>query len=673
MTGPGASGHARGRLLRPLPEREIRPGGWIADRMRADLRDGFVGHLDRLAPDLLLDDDIFGRDRLTGAVRAKDLGALSDDTEWTAQFLWWNAETQGNWRDGWVRHCLAVGDEGDRAAAAAWVGHVLAGQDDDGYLGINAPDMRFPERGENGELWGQACLLRALLGYHGATGDAGVLEAVRRAADRIMAGYQAGASHPFGLAASFGGVSHGLMVSDVFWELEDLTGDRRYAAYAAWLYDEFATSPFMREDATAEALLDPGRPFDGHGVHTYEQWRALTVAAAVAAEDERSGGLAGAAAGWAMPDLPLEALEDAYAAKLAAALTPAGAPNGDEQIHARGSAEVTGYELCSVQELLHAYGRRVEATADLALGDRMESLVLNVAMGMRDPVEGGAAYLKTDNSRSMAGVEGFRPPAGGVPQTRYRYSPVHREAAVCCVPNAGRILPTWLRYQWLRGRAAGRPELVLLLYGPSVLRTSVAGVDVVISQETAWPADGRVRLTVDASGPVDFDLVLRVPGWADGVDLTGVQPGRLRTTPTTLRLRGPWGGRSVLEARFRMEPRVEETPAGERLVARGPVLFALPLPGTRRVVRTHDVPRAALPFRDVEVVPDRPAPAWRLPADPRPRSARVPPWTEAARADHAWQRVALAVDMVDERGHAHEGVLVPMGATVLRLVAFPPA
>ena len=181
-------------------------------------------------------------------------------------------------------------------------------------------------------------------------------------------------------------------------------------------------------------------------MHTYEHWRALTVAAVAAGAGE------GTADG-----LPMQALDAAYARKLEAALTPSGAPNGDEACHARGAADDTGYEHCSVQELLHGYGMRVEATGDVALGDRMESLVFNVAMGARDPLEGGVAYLKTDNSLSMTGVEGFRPSTGEAPQTRYMYSPLHREAAVCCVPNAGRVLPTYARYAWLRGEDGGRP------------------------------------------------------------------------------------------------------------------------------------------------------------------------------------------------------------------------
>lgn len=652
--------------FRPFEARQVVIGGWVADQMRTDLATGFVGHLDRLAPDLLVDDDIFGADRLTAGVIAKDLGALSDDTEWTAQFLWWNAETQGNWRDGWLRHCMAVGNASDRDAARAWVERILATQDADGYLGIYAPDLRFPERGEHGELWAQAVLFRALLGYHGHTGDERVLEAVRRAVERTMAGYPIDSSHPFGLERSFGGVTHGLMFTDVLWELAGLTGDDRYFAYAAWLYRSFATSPVAEGDARAEALLDDRRGFEGHGVHTYEHWRALTVAAVAA-------GVAAEAGEGTADGVPMEALEAAYARKLEAALTPSGAPNGDEDCHARGTADDTGYEHCSVQELLHGYGMRVEATGDVSLGDRMESLVFNVAMGARDPLEGGIAYLKTDNSRSMTGVEGFRPSSGAVPQTRYMYSPLHREAAVCCPANAGRVLPTYARYAWMRGEADGRPVVLAMLFGATELRTEIGSVPVTIAQDTVWPSETVIRLTVDVARPADFMLAVRVPGWASDVRVTGVADERIAAEPALLCVRGPWTGRTTVEVAFVAEPGVRRSPGGEHLLAHGPLLYALPIQGRREVVREFDAPGVERPFRDVRVHPILATPEVRLPADVCPRPAPVPAGTEAAGARHHWQRRALAVDLVDADARRRTETFVPMGATVLRVVAFPPA
>ena len=212
--------------------------------------------------------------------------------------------------------------------------------------------------------------------------------------------------------------------------------------------------------------MDDRRGFAGHGVHTYEHGRALTVAAVAAGVAAEAG--EGTAVG-----LPMEALEAAYVRKLEVALTPSGAPNGSKSCHPRGTADDTGYEHCSVLELLHGYGMRVEATGDVTLGDRMESLVFNVGMGARDPVDGGVAYLKTDNSRSMTGVEeGF--PAEyrrGAPDasTCTRRSTARLRSAAC--PNAGRVLPTYARYAWMRGEADGRPVVLALLFGATTLRT----------------------------------------------------------------------------------------------------------------------------------------------------------------------------------------------------------
>jgi uncharacterized protein len=110
-----------------LPFGSTRPSGWIAGWMRRDLH-GYLGHLDRLVPDLIVDDDIYGRDRLMAGAAAKDLGAVTDvDLEHPEQFLWWNSETQSNWRDGWLRHVLLVGDAAQRAAVRGYVDLMVHG------------------------------------------------------------------------------------------------------------------------------------------------------------------------------------------------------------------------------------------------------------------------------------------------------------------------------------------------------------------------------------------------------------------------------------------------------------------------------------------------------------------------------------------------------------------
>src|SRR5262249_44833796 len=41
-----------------------------------------------------------------------------------------------------------------------------------------------------------------------------------------------------------------------------------------------------------------------------------------------------------------------------------------------------------------------------------------------------------------------------------------------------------------------------------------------LKQETDYPWDGRIKLTVESAPPGEVSLFLRVPGWADGATLT---------------------------------------------------------------------------------------------------------------------------------------------------------
>ena len=57
--------------LSPIPLNEIKPCGWIKEQMQKDLK-GFVGHLDQLVPELMIDDKIYGEHRLTSSIKSKN-------------------------------------------------------------------------------------------------------------------------------------------------------------------------------------------------------------------------------------------------------------------------------------------------------------------------------------------------------------------------------------------------------------------------------------------------------------------------------------------------------------------------------------------------------------------------------------------------------------------------
>ena len=102
---------------------------------------------------------------------------------------WWNGETEGNWRSGYIMLSFLTGDEAGMHECRQYVQHILSSQAKDGYLGAFDEASRFQHRGE---LWTQACLLRGLLAYSELTGDKEVHQAVVRAADLIVTVYRSG-------------------------------------------------------------------------------------------------------------------------------------------------------------------------------------------------------------------------------------------------------------------------------------------------------------------------------------------------------------------------------------------------------------------------------------------------------------------------------------------------
>src|SRR5258706_5060739 len=316
---------------------KIRPSGWIKDQMRKDL-DGFVGHLDQLAPGLMIDDKIYGEDRLSMSVKSKTVGNIQTDDEWTAQYLWWNSESQSNWWDGYLRHAFMLDDQKYLKRVEKFIACILSTQDEDGYLGIYAPDLRYKFISDNGELWSKATLYRVLLGYYEATKRKEVLDAVIRAVQNVMDQYPVNASTPFLVRESYSGVSHGLMFTDILDKLFRITGKKVFMEYAAFLFQDFCEHDVSEKDVQLKNILSDTYKHSGHGVHTYEHIRPLTVACHATGDPELRKALS------------------IYLQRVENSITPSGGPIGDEWIFERlAHATDTGYEYCSIQELMDSY------------------------------------------------------------------------------------------------------------------------------------------------------------------------------------------------------------------------------------------------------------------------------------------------------------------------------
>jgi DUF1680 family protein len=97
----------------------------------------------------------------------------------------------------------------------------------------------------------------------------------------------------------------------------------------------------------------------------------------------------------------------------------------------------------------------------------------------------------------------------------------------CCPPNILRLLGSIGGYLWSHDVTSSTSASVAVhLYTSAKISFEINGIPVILSQETDWPQDGHVKLSLSTRASVHVTLHLRIPGWADlwEVSLTLIHP-----------------------------------------------------------------------------------------------------------------------------------------------------
>jgi DUF1680 family protein len=479
-----------------LPFGSIKPSGWLKVQMQKDVN-GFVGNLDKLVPELI-NDPIYSSGRLHKNSKLKDLGNNKEgDTEGSEQYKWWNSETQSNWWDGYIRNVILLNDKKGIEKVDNYIQRILKSQDKDGYIGIYDKELRYNFNSENGELWSKTTMYRGLLAYYEYSKDAKLWNAIVRAVDNVMINYPINNSSPYSSGKEFnGGVSHGLTFTDVLDKMYQITGDTKYTDYALFLYRDFCKTYQSEKDVQLENILNPNYKLQSHGVHTYEHLRPLIVAA------------------YASNDVELQKALQIYIERIEKSTTLTGGAIGDEWIAQRtANATHTGYEYCSLHELLDSYSVLFQKQGTGKSAEMAETIFYNAAQGSRNPDHSCIAYLKTDNSFGMDGTKNGEVETNRK-QTRYKYSPAHQDVAVCCNPNAGRITPYFIEKSWLK---ENDNVLVNVLLTPNILETKIQNQLVKIETITEYPYQNKFIYKISNPKYAQFIIKIRKPSWATKV------------------------------------------------------------------------------------------------------------------------------------------------------------
>ncbi len=535
---------------------KLNKNGLLYNVIKKDLNNN-IGELDELLPDLIKNHDIFNSERLSKNSKLKDLGTSSDifndidENDNQLQYMWWNSETQGNWRDGFVRLSHYLGEPKFLAKTNEYIDYILKTADD-GYIGIYDKDVRFSHTEENAEFWAQSVVLRSLIGHYEATKDEKVLNAIKKSVNILMEAHPINdlTKDPYNVKGGHSGHSHGLTIVDTLYKLHNYLGDDKYLEYATYLYERFSENEVFSDDLALKKVMDNDIRFEGHGPHTYEHIRSL-VLASLPNEEKYKKGL------------------DALLQKLPFYITPAGGPIGDEFVFGRvADSTYTGYEYCSVQELIHTYQLLMEKYDDLSYADKLEWTYYNAALGMKHEQNNYIMYLKTDNcycanSRAKLGCD--------FENHRYKYSPTHQQSAVCCVPNSGRITPYFIDSTYMiKGDV-----LKIALYHSCEIKEKIKGSYVTIKQTTNYPLQLANKIEIQSDSYVEFDLALRIPSYATSVTINDKQYNcedigkefviKVNTKDTT-----------EINLKFNCDVKVKSNLQGQKYFTYGPLLYCLP-------------------------------------------------------------------------------------------------
>jgi DUF1680 family protein len=213
--------------------------------------------------------------------------------------------------------------------------------------------------------------------------------------------------------------------------------------------------------------------------------------------------------------------------------------------------------------------RMLQITGDARFADVLELVLYNAALAGASL--DGTRFFYTNTLRQLDRM----PVELRWPRTRQPFI-----SCFCCPPNLARTLAEVNNY------AYGRSDdtIWINLYGGSVLDAPLApGQRVALTQETDYPWDGRVRITIRAAPAQALMLRFRIPGWADGASLSvngasrqeSLEPGRYAAMKRT------WAAGDVIDLHLPLRPRliqahplVEEA-RNQVAVQRGPLVYCL--------------------------------------------------------------------------------------------------
>lgn len=377
------------------------------------------------------------------------------------------------------------------------------------YFTIKEPDQRWTNLRDWHELYSAGHLIEAAVAYYHATGKNKLLKLACRLADHIDGIF----GREEGKKRGYPGHEE---IELALIKLYRATGEQRYLHLAKYFIDQRGQKPsyFQAEaEARGEQESPQRKPF---GLEYYQAHLPVREQTTVEGHAVRAMYLL-----CGMIDLVVET-EDP---ELAEAVQRLWRSMIQKKMYLTGAIGASAYgEAFSFDYDLPNDTAYAETCATIGLvfvANRMLQLVPNREYA--DAME-RALYNGVLSGISLDGESFFYVnPLAVLPeacQQRHDHRHVKPERqkwfdCACCPPNIARLLTSIGEYIY----AQNQDEVYIHLYGNSTALFEINRASVWLTQQTCYPWEGNVQITVSTAQPVRFTLGLRIPGWCRQVQL----------------------------------------------------------------------------------------------------------------------------------------------------------
>lgn len=628
-------------VLVKLPVGSIAPQGWLLETLKRQ-RAGITGRLPEISAWLQQEDNAW----------------LSTDGRGK-----WGWEEVPYWLRGYIVLAQLLRDEEMLETAKVWIEAVINGQRKDGNFG----PLRVFGDDDSQDLWANMVMLHCLQTYYEYSEDQRVLDLMSK-----YFRYQSTIPDDKFLTHHWQFYRGGDNLQSIYW-LYNHTGEE-------WLLDlaqqnHANTADWkMNDDLPSLHCVNIAQAFSEPGIY-YQQSRAADDLEAVYRN--------------------IRLIQNRFGQM------PGGMFAADEHARPGYSDPRQATETCGIVEQMRSDENLLSITGDIFWADHCEDVAFNTLPAAYTPDYRALRYLtapnlvRSDAEDHSPGVNNLGP--------MFAFNPLsHR----CCQHNQAQGWPRFAEHLWMATPDNG---ICATLYGPCQVTAKVAeGTEVKITEATLYPFAESVELVIELPKPTAFPLYLRIPGWCSESTITVAgEPVAQNVDPGSyVRISRQWrsGDKVVVELPMNVKLRRWERNHNSVSIERGPLAYSLKI-GEEQVRRDpietakqdsqwqEDVDVEQWPA--VEVLPTTP---WNFglalkdddkldavvherdwPADDYPFTASAVPISlqVTGRQIPQWQLDLTGLCGALRDSPVYAGTpeqtltLVPMGAALLRISAFP--